>query len=135
MTDLNDTREIHTGSKRDSLYLLVGLLLGMVLGIIYTWMIDPVVYETALPSTLNESDKDSYRLLIAQVYSATGNLERAKLRLGVLEDDNPIYALGAQAQQSVADGNLIEAQALALLASELQQSQTKQDSTQATPIE
>jgi len=133
MTNQSDTREIHTGSKRGSWYLLVALVLGVVLGLIYTWVVDPVVYETALPSTLNEEDKDSYRLMIAQVYAATGNLERAELRLEVLEDNNPIYALGAQAQQFMAEGRVNDAQALALLASDLQSSQSIQDNALARP--
>lgn len=135
MADQYDTREIRTGSKRGSWYLLVGLVLGVILGIVYTWAIDPVAYETALPSTLGETDKDSYRLMIAQVYAATGNLERAELRLEVLEDDDPIYALGAQAQRLIAEDNTDDARALALLASDLQQSQTMQDKSQTTPIE
>jgi hypothetical protein len=123
---LDDTREIHLTPeptmKRDAWYLLTGLILGVILGLFYTWVIDPVVYETTLPANLREEDKNTYRHMIAQVYAAAGNLERAALRLEVLADDDPVYALGAQAQKSLAEGHPDEARALALLASALQES-------------
>ncbi len=128
MTELNNTREYRTESepegKRGGWYILIGLVLGLILGVAYTWIANPVVYETTAPSTLGETDKDAYRSLIAQVYAATGNLERATLRLEVLEDEDSVYTLGAQAQHVMAEGYADEARALALLASAIQQSPT-----------
>ena len=133
MTELNNTREYKTESepegKRGGWYILIGLVLGVILGVAYTWMANPVIYETTAPSTLGEADKDTYRSLIAQVYAATGNLERALLRLEVLEDDDSVYALGAQAQHVMAEGYTDEARVLALLASVIQQSPTKPTQT------
>jgi hypothetical protein len=96
------------------------VILGLVLGLIYAWLIDPVVYESTLPVDLAEEHKDTYRCLIAQAYAATGNLERASLRLEVLADEDPYYALGAQAQRALTEGKSEEARALALLASAMQ---------------
>jgi hypothetical protein len=69
---------------------------------------------------LSDTYKDTYRRTIAQVYAATGNLERARRRLNLLEDENPVYVLGAQAQRALGEGKAEEARALALLASDLQ---------------
>jgi len=101
-------------------YLVTGFFLGVVLGLIYTWWINPMVYQTTDPASLSDTYKDTYRSTIAQVYVATGNLERAQRRLNLLEDENPVYVLGAQAQRALAEGNAEEARALALLASDLQ---------------
>jgi hypothetical protein len=106
--------------KRGGWYLLNGLILGMLIGLVYTLLINPVIYTHSTPATLQAEDKAAYRSLIAQVYAVTEDLERAQLRLALLEDENPVYTLGTQAQRCMAEGNITEAQALALLASALQ---------------
>ncbi len=120
---LGDTQKIRITSespeKRGAWYLLTGVILGLILGLVYAWVIDPVVYENTSPVNLAQAEKDAYRAMIAQVYVATGNLERATLRLLVLEDEDPIYALGAQAQRALATENPEEARVLAMLASAL----------------
>jgi hypothetical protein len=106
--------------KQGSWYLLTGLVLGLAFGLVYAWLVNPAIYQHVTPASLAPTFKDSYRSLIAQTYAATGNLERATHRLALLEDPNPVFALGAQAQQALADGQAEEAHALALLASALQ---------------
>lgn len=106
--------------KRSSWYLLTGLILGLMLGLLYAWLVNPVVYENTTPATLQKTYKDAYRSTIARVFAATGDLERARQRLDLLEDADPIFSLGKQAQQAQADGNMEEALSLALLASALQ---------------
>jgi len=121
---LDETQAFRTAleptRKHGAWYLLTGVILGLIFGLIYAWVIDPVVYENTLPSTLAEGDKDTYRCMIAEAYAATGNLERAALRLQVLEDEDSYHALGAQAQRALAEDRLEEARTLALLASALQ---------------
>ena len=129
MTD--ETREIRIipepAAKETHWYLLTGLVMGYLLGLFYAWMFNPVVYENTQPDTLKDNFKDTYRVTIAQVYSTTGNLERAALRLALLNDDDPVYALGAQAQRSLADGEDQKARSLALLASALQLNTSSQE--------
>ncbi len=122
---LNDqTQELRIISpseeKRHHWYLLTGLIIGIAAGLIITWLLFPVVYQDTLPASLSPAYKEIYRSTIAQVYASTGNLERAVSRLALLEDEDVIYALGAQAQRVLADGQEKEARALALLASEIQ---------------
>ena len=121
---LDDTRETRITPeeppKRSPWYLLTGVVLGLILGLVYAWLINPVIYESSTPGTLGEADKDFYRVMIAQVYETTGDLERASLRIALLEDPDPVYAMGAQAQRALAAGREGEAHALALLAVALQ---------------
>ena len=112
-------------------FLLFGLVMGRVFGLIHAWLINPVIYSHGTPAGLQEVDKAPYRSLIAQVHAVTGDLERAQLRLTVLEDEDPYLALGAQAQRCMADGNPSEARALALLTSALGQTLP---TTTASPI-
>jgi hypothetical protein len=128
---LDDTRETRITppepTKRSSWYLLTGIILGLIMGLVYAWLINPVVYESSTPGTLSEADKDFYRVMIAQVYDVTGDIARASLRLALLEDPDPVYALGAQAQRALAAGREAEAHALALLASSLQEPAIQQE--------
>lgn len=103
-------------------YLLTGLIIGFLLGFIYAWKIDPVVFVDTRPDVLAEEYRNQYRSLIAAAYAATGNLARAEARLALLGDEDPGGTLAFQAQQAVIDGRpLEEARALGLLAVALSQ--------------
>ena len=101
-------------------YLLTGLVLGFLLGLLYAWLLNPVVYSNTEPTTLRADYQDLYRATIAQAYAATGDLARAESRLALLQDEDPVFALGTQAQQMLAVGEADDARALALLAAALQ---------------
>lgn len=101
--------------NRGPWYLLTGLMIGLVIGLIYAWVIDPVQYIDALPSGLRADAKDQYRVMIAMAYQVDANLGRARQRLALLNDSNPSQALIAQAQRS-GDSGSKEARALIVLA-------------------
>jgi hypothetical protein len=103
--------------ERGPWYLLTGLIIGIVLGVLYTRYIQPVEYIDTSPALLRQDFKDQYRLLIAAAYSANGDLVRAKARLGLLKDPDVFRALSEQAQHSLAENSAsIEARSLGLLA-------------------
>ncbi len=111
--------------KRGNWYLLTGLILGVALGLVYAWMIDPVEYVNAPPNALRQDYKDQYRTLIALAYQYNGDLGRAISRLETLEDEDVISAVEMQAQQALAQGRPeIEVQALGRLAMALRQDST-----------
>lgn len=83
-------------------YLLTGLLIGLVLGIGYAWILSPLEYVDTPPNSLRADFKDEYRYLIAASYRVTGNLDRARARLALLGDPDPVAALGEQAQRMLA---------------------------------
>jgi len=102
-------------------YLLSGLIIGFILGYVLTLLINPYFYNETSPDQLNSFDKDAYRLLIAEAYSANSDLTRANSRLELLHDTDKIQALSTQAQQSLGiNGNENSARALAALANALQ---------------
>ncbi len=106
--------------QRGHWYLLTGLLVGVLLGALVSVVWFPVRYRDAEPSALTESARNEYRRLIAISYQGDGNLERAKLRLALLNDDDPARILAAQAQRVLAEnGSAAEVRSLALLASAL----------------
>lgn len=107
--------------RRPPWYLLTGLAIGLLLGLLYSWLLDPVDYYDTTPASLRADFKDDYRSLIARAYLADGDLGRAQARLALLGDESVAAALSAQAQRWVAEGGrAAEAQALAKLAADLQ---------------
>lgn len=84
--------------------ILLALLVGLGLGLVYSWIISPTRIVDAEPAALRADFKDQYRSVIAAAYNATGNLPRAQARLALLGDSDPIEALNAQAQRMLAGG-------------------------------
>jgi len=78
---------------RGSWYLLTAILLGLGLGLVYSWVISPAEFIDTPPFSLREDYKDRYRASIAAAYMATGNLQRAQARLDLLRDEDPGLAL------------------------------------------
>ncbi|HEY5982948.1 MAG TPA: hypothetical protein VIU38_05700 [Anaerolineales bacterium] len=107
--------------RRPLVVWLAALILGLALGLTYAWVIAPGNSGGTAPSSLRPDFRDDYRSAIAAAYAATGDLQRAKARLELLGDADPVSALGAQAQRALAAGQSFEhAQELARLASDLQ---------------
>ncbi|RLD06432.1 MAG: hypothetical protein DRI65_06790, partial [Chloroflexota bacterium] len=117
--------------NRGNWYLLTGLILGLALGMIYTWVISPVREVDTHPNLLRDDYKDIYRSLISRAYQANNNLPRAEARLELIGDDAPALALAAQAQRFLAEnGDNEMAKVLANLSAALQIS----SGPAATPI-
>jgi hypothetical protein len=118
-------------SGKGSWYLLTGLLIGLGLGLIYAWLIEPVEYIDTAPHSLSPAIKERYRGLISLAYQSDGDIGRARQRLALLQDTDAQDVLSAQAQQEVANhGSPQESQALALLAEDISQAG---QTDQATP--
>jgi hypothetical protein len=108
--------------ERGHWYLLTGVMIGAILGLLYAWVAQPVRYTNTNPASLRADFKDQYRYLIASAYMANGDLVRAKARLGLLQDEDAYRSLAEQAQRTLANGAGFEqARALGMLAAAIQQ--------------
>ena len=106
-------------------YLLTGFVIGIVIGLVYAWLIAPQERQDTSPASLQPEFKDQYRAMIASAFVATGNLPRAEARLALLGDVDIIQVLAAQAQRTLGEGKSPqEAQALGLLAVALGQGES-----------
>ena len=120
-------------------YLLTGLIIGGVIGLLYAWLVQPVQYTNTTPASLRSDFKDQYRSLIALAYMSNGDMVRAKARLELLKDEDSYRALAEQAQRTLAYGGFPqEARALGLLAVALEQANSAIDpgtpsTTSSTP--
>ncbi len=91
--------------RRGSWYILTGLVLGVAVGLFYSWVISPVKYVDAPPYALRVDFKDEYRALVAAAYLYSYDLLRAEDRLEQLKEDNPSENLAMQAQKALAEGH------------------------------
>ena len=106
--------------RRGSWYLLTGAVLGVAMGLFYSWVISPVNYVDAPPYALRADYRDEYRALVAAAYMYSSDLLRAQDRLKELKDDNPAQSIAMQAQRALAEGRPeTEVRALSLLATAL----------------
>jgi hypothetical protein len=107
--------------NRGNWYLITGLVLGLLMGLMITWVISPVKEVDTHPHLLREDYKDIYRSLVSHAYQANNNLPRAEARLGLIGDEDPALSLAAQAQRFLAEGGDVEtAKILANLSAALQ---------------
>lgn len=99
---------------------VLALLAGLAAGLAYAWVVSPLRYVDTTPNTLRADFKDQFRSVIAASYAATHNLDRARARLSLLGDQDPVEALTAQAQRMLAAGQPFQVvQDVAGLASDL----------------
>lgn len=91
--------------KKGNWYLFTGVVIGILLGLIISWVVAPVKYVDTVPASLRADFKDEFRSQIASAYYASNNLARAQARLGLLGDPDPIQALTIQAQNLLIAGD------------------------------
>ena len=105
-----------------ALQLTLALLIGLGLGLVYSWFLSPVTYVDANPAILRADFKDQYRIVIAAAYASTHDLARTRARLELLGDIDPVGELSAQAQRMLGAGEPFEkVRPLAQLATDLNQ--------------
>ncbi|MFC1879516.1 hypothetical protein ACFLZW_06340 [Chloroflexota bacterium] len=122
--------------ERGPWYLLTGLVIGLLLGLFYAWIAQPVEYVETTPGSLRADFKDQYRALIASAYMSNQDLVRAQARLELLEDEDILRAIAEQAQRKLAqDGASQEARALGILAIALGQGGAPAEPIQNPPTQ
>jgi hypothetical protein len=108
--------------RSQTFYIILALLAGFGLGLAYSWLVSPVKYVDANPVLLRADFKDQYRVVIAASYKSSHDLARARARLELLSDTDPVGELSAQAQRMQGAGESFDnVQPLAQLATDLQQ--------------
>ncbi|HEX9595578.1 MAG TPA: hypothetical protein VF982_01755 [Anaerolineales bacterium] len=111
---------IREPERKPPFFLLTGLVFGLLLGFLLTWLIWPPRVTEVGPASLAEPYRAQYRLMTALAFASTTDLGRAQARLELLGDSDPVRALNSQAQVALAsNATQREARALASLAETL----------------
>lgn len=75
---------------RRYIFFLGAILLGLALGVVYGWVINPVVYRSTGMATLRLDYKTDYALMVAELYQSEGDVAMALARLAYLEEASPL---------------------------------------------
>lgn len=114
--------------KRFLLFMIM-IVVGISLGLLYGWVINPVEYENTSPDILSADYKADFVLMVAEIYRSDQDLEQATRRLAMLDSLPPARIVAEAAltakQMSFAPSDL---QIIDELARALQNA-----STEATP--
>ena len=99
--------------------LLIGIAAGIALGLFYAWIIDPVEFRTADPSQVEARYREAWIITAAEAYVASGDWDRAQVRLNALGDPNLAQTVSALFERVSTNGPNPEARALARLSDRL----------------
>jgi hypothetical protein len=100
--------------------IILGIIVGLLGGLYYSWIVNPVEYVQTSPASLREDYRQDFLTLIAAAYANTNDLTRARTRLAWIPELNPATTLSQLAQTRLAAGRpQSETQALAMLAAAL----------------
>lgn len=69
--------------------IFVVLVIGIALGIVYGWVIDPVQFTDVTPDLLREDYRVDYVLMTAEAYQNDFDSDAAARRLALLGSDSP----------------------------------------------
>jgi len=69
---------------------LIAILVGISLGLVYGWWINPTEYVATSPESLKFDYKTDYVLMVAEAYKGEGNTLLAERRLGLLGNTPPL---------------------------------------------
>jgi hypothetical protein len=104
---------------RHLLFVLVGIVVGLSLGLLLTWQVWPVQYYDTDPIDLRQEYKDDYVVMIAAAYAQERDLGLASLRLGQLGLEDAKQAVLGLFQRYGEAGYSGETRSLAQLAYDL----------------
>ena len=71
------------------LYSVIALVIGLGLGLLYGWKINPVQFVDTTPASLRADYRADYVLMIAEAFDADQNTDLAIRRLAILGSDSP----------------------------------------------
>ena len=99
---------------------IVGLVVGLALGLLYTWVISPVKYVDTAPASLRADYRAEYLQMVARAFAVDQDIERARRRVTALGAGDPVETVKTFARQfGAAGGDPATLAALASLADAL----------------
>ena len=69
--------------------IIIAAMIGIALGLIYGWVIDPIEYTDITPNILREDYRADYVLMVAEAHQNEPDAETAARRLAILGSEFP----------------------------------------------
>ncbi|MBN2003509.1 MAG: hypothetical protein JXA21_09150 [Anaerolineae bacterium] len=87
--------------------LATGIVMGLIVGLVYTWVIAPPEYYDTLPMRMHEYYRRDWIRMTALAYGIDSNLERAQIRLQGLPEDEIRQGIAQTLDDAIAAGRPI----------------------------
>jgi len=76
-------------SSSNIIKISLALVIGIALGLIYGWVIDPIQYTNVTPNILRQDYQADYVLMVAEAYQHDFNPDTAAQNLAILGSQSP----------------------------------------------
>jgi hypothetical protein len=93
-------------TRKTTLAFATGAVLGLLIGLLFAWVIWPTSFYNATPAMLRQDFRDDYLAWVAREYAQDQNLDRARARLGLEYWKKDPVALLEEVGQKRADPNI-----------------------------
>jgi len=84
--------------------IIVAAIIGISLGLVYGWVIEPVEFTNLTPSLLREDYRADYVLMVAEAYHGEINANVAARRLAVLSSEAPVVIVTSTIEYAQING-------------------------------
>ena len=75
--------------------IITATIIGIALGLIYGWVIDPIEYTDVTPNILREDYRTDYTLMVAEAHQSEQDSETAARRLAIFGSESPAQIVEA----------------------------------------
>ncbi|MEK6752788.1 MAG: hypothetical protein AABZ00_11045 [Chloroflexota bacterium] len=84
--------------------LVITTSIGIALGLVYGWVIDPIEYTDVPPNILREDYRADYVLMVAEAYQSDADAEIAVRRLAILGSESPALITASTLEYANSNG-------------------------------
>lgn len=75
--------------------IVIAAMIGIALGVVYGWVIDPIEYTDVTPNILREDYRADFVLMVAEAHQTEKDPETAARRLAILGSEDPAQIVAA----------------------------------------
>ena len=75
--------------------ILIAVIIGIALGLVYGWVIDPIEYTDVTPNILREDFRADYVLMVAEAHQSEQDSETTARRLAIFGSESPAQIAAA----------------------------------------
>ena len=75
--------------------ILFAMIIGIALGLVYGWVINPIEYTDVTPNILREDFRADYVLMVAEAHQGEQDSETTAHRLAILGSESPVQIVSS----------------------------------------
>jgi len=81
--------------------ILIAMIIGITLGLVYGWIIDPIEYTDVTPNILREDYRADYVLMVAEAHQSEQDSETSARRLAILGSESPVQIVASTLEYAI----------------------------------